>query len=291
MRIACPLPLRDFDPSEAAVSWSVLRDRGHDVVFATPDATVAACDDLMISGEGLDPWGLVPGLKKLRVFGLLLRANRDARTAYAAMERDPAFERPLAYADLVQENFDGLLLPGGHRARGMRAYLESATLQHFVASMFDAGKPVAAICHGVLLAARSISAKTGRSVLYGRKTTALTWKLESQAWGLARVTRWWDPAYYRTYGEDPGAPRGYNSVQAEVTRHLAGPSDFLEPDPSEPDFARKTSGIARDSASDARPAFVVRDGTYVSGRWPGDAHAFAKIFAGVLERGTAPRSL
>src|SRR5438045_8840077 len=53
--------------------------------------------------------------------------------------------------------FDALLLPGGHRARGMREYLESEILQRHVASFFDKEKPVAAICHGVLLAARSIS--------------------------------------------------------------------------------------------------------------------------------------
>jgi putative intracellular protease/amidase len=282
MRVVCPLPERDFDPSEAAISWQVLRGRGHDVVFATPRGARAACDPLMISGEGLDPWGCVPGLRKLRAVGLILRANRDARNAYAEMVLDPAFDAPLAYDRLTAEAFDGLLLPGGHRAGGMRAYIESEPLQHFVASMFDAQKPVAAICHGVLLAARSVSPKSGRSALYGRKTTALTWKLESQAWGLAKFTRWWDPDYYRTYGEGPGDGRGYNSVQAEVTRLLAQPGDFLEPDPAAPDYARKTNGIARDTLTDARPAFVVRDGAYVSGRWPGDAHVFAQTFADVL---------
>ncbi|MDB5041685.1 MAG: ThiJ/PfpI family protein, partial [Candidatus Eremiobacteraeota bacterium] len=76
-----PLPARDFDPSEAAVSWKILRGAGHDVVFATPHGERAACDPLMITGEGLDPWGLIPLLKKIRVMGLVLRANRDARTA------------------------------------------------------------------------------------------------------------------------------------------------------------------------------------------------------------------
>ena len=31
------------------------------------------------------------------------------------------------------------------------------------------------------------------------------------------------------------------------------------------------------------PAFVVRDRNYVSARWPGDAHTFAKTFAGMLQ--------
>ena len=49
-----------------------------------------------------------------------------------------------------------------------------------------------------------------------------------------------------------------------------------------PDRRRKTGGIARDTATDARPAWVVRDGRYVSARWPGDTHTFAKTFAALL---------
>src|SRR3546814_15716937 len=68
-----------------------------------------------------------------------------------------------------------------------RPYLEDALLQAHVAAFFDADKPVAAICHGVVLAARSISRRSGRSVLHGRRTTALTWSLERSAWNLTRV--------------------------------------------------------------------------------------------------------
>ena len=35
-RVLILLPARDFDPSEAAVSWRVLADAGHAVSFATP---------------------------------------------------------------------------------------------------------------------------------------------------------------------------------------------------------------------------------------------------------------
>jgi protease I len=34
----------------------------------------------------------------------------------------------------------------------------------------------------------------------------------------------------------------------------------------------------RDSLDNERPAFVVEDRNYVSARWPGDAHTFAKKF-------------
>jgi putative intracellular protease/amidase len=288
IRVLIPLPARDFDPTEAAVSWTVLRDAGHDVVFATPVGARAACDAVMISGEGLDPWGWIPVVKKIRLMGLVLRANRTARTAYHELERDAKFANPLRYEDLRAEAFDALLLPGGHRARGMRAYLEDATLQRLVAEFFDADKPVAAICHGVVLAARSISPKTGRSVLYGRETTALTWRQERLAAGIAGIARFREPLYYRTYADGPGQVAGYRSVQAEVTRALEKPGDFREPQRGTPDYDRKLSGTARDSATDTRPAFVVRDGTYVSARWPGDAHTFAKTFAAVLSELSLP---
>jgi len=282
-RILIPLPARDFDPSEAAVSWQVLSNAGHAVTFATPDGKPAAADDMMLTGEGLDLWGAIPLLRKLPLVGLLMRANRDARNAYAAMIVDPNYASPLRWDAIDVSAFDGLLLPGGHRAHGMRDYLESATLQHRVVDFFEAKKPVAAICHGVLLAARSLSSKAGRSVLHGYKTTALTWALENSAWKVARITRFWDANYYRTYLEKPGEAAGYMSVQQEVARALANPADFLDVPKDDPEFRRKTSGLQRDTMDDARPAFVVQDRNYVSARWPGDAHTFAKTFAALLK--------
>jgi putative intracellular protease/amidase len=236
---------------------------------------------------GLDPWGWLPGLNRLRLIGLLLRANADARKAHAAMLEDAGFRAPLRWNALDASAFDGLLLPGGHRARGMREYLESPLLQALVAAFFAADKPVAAICHGVLLAARSRSAN-GKSVLHGRRTTALTWALEKKAWATARISRFWDPLYYRTYAEAPGQPVGYMSVQQEVTRALADPADFLDVPHDTADYRRKTNGLARDSDRDASPAFVVRDGNYLSARWPGDVHRFAREFSAMFAKPSLP---
>jgi putative intracellular protease/amidase len=282
MKILIAIPNHDFDPTEVAVSWKVLKSAGHVVFFATPDGNRAHADPIMLSGEGLDPWGFLPLLRKIRLIGLSLRAHAPARRAYREMESDLQFLEPLRYADLRVTNFDALLLPGGH-AKKMRQYLESKELQSFVADFFDSGKPVAAVCHGVVLAARSISKKTGKPVLHGRKTTALTWKLENSGWTLSKfLARWWDPDYYRTYLEEPGQPIGYMSVQQEVTRALAKPEDFVDVAPDAPDRFAKTSGMARDSEANSKPAWVVRDGNYVSARWPGDVHTFAKTFDAVV---------
>jgi putative intracellular protease/amidase len=282
-RVLIPIPKRDFDPTEVAVPYRVLTGRGIEVVFATPDGAPGTADPLMLTGDGLDPWARIPGVGRLKLLGLVLRANRAARLAYQELSVDACFLAPIAYGALQVTDFDGLLLPGGHRARGMRSFLESAPLQAFVGDFFDSGKPVGAICHGVVLAARSVSRISGRSVLHGRKTTALTWKLERSAWSMTRYFgRFWDPHYYRTYLEGAADPPGSKSVEAEVTAALASPNDFVDVPRSADNHFRKSSGLFRDAPEDARAAHVVLDGSYVSARWPGDAFAFARTFADLV---------
>lgn len=198
--ILMPLPRAGFDPTESGVAWRVLTALGHAVVFATPDGQPAAADPRMVTGEGL---GLLAPV---------LRADRNGRSAYEAMIASPTFREPLAYDAVVGRDFDALLLPGGH-AKEMRPYLESALLQSVVAAHFAAGKPVGAICHGVVLAARSRTA-SGRSVLHGLRTTALLRVQELLAWSLTRL---YLGDYYRTYP---------TTVQDEVTQALARPEDF-----------------------------------------------------------------
>lgn len=273
--VLVPIPDRDFDPTEVAVSWRVLTRDGHRVVFATESGTPGSADDIMVTGRGLDAWSALPVLGAIPLIGLMLRANRDGRAAYRDMLASNEFQHPIAWSQAGLDGIDALLLPGGHRARGMRSYIDSDILHRLVVDAFARGLVVGAICHGVLLAARSVDPATGRSVLYGRKTTALTWAMEGLAWRLTRVTRFWDRDYYRTYTEQPGQANGYMSVQAEVTRALADPTDFRDVVRGSPGWRRKASGMARDTATDSRPAFVVDDGSYVSARWPGDTHTFA----------------
>jgi putative intracellular protease/amidase len=198
------------------------------------------------------------------------------------MLQSAEYQRPIAWTEARLDGVHALLLPGGHRACGMRSYIDSDVLQALVVEAFERGMLVAAICHGVLLAARSVDPSTGHSVLYGRKTTALTWDFERRAWRLTRVTRFWDPDYYRTYSEQSGDPAGYMSVEAEVTRALEDPKDFCNVPEDSPHRRKQTSGMVRDTATDSRPAFVVDDGRYISARWPGDTHTFASTVSARL---------
>lgn len=291
--ILIPLPLQDFDPSEVAIPWKLMKDAGIKVVFSTPDGTKPQCDPMMISGEGLDPWAWIPFLRKVRFIGLMLRASSTARQAYALLENDQEFCTPLSYAALNVDDYDGLWLPGGH-APQMRPYLEDSVLQNFVVDFFEQqdkaeqAKPIAAICHGVVLAARSISPRTQKSILYGRKTTALTWKLEQSAWHLTKYfARFWDSNYYRTYQESRSDPAAYWSVEQEVKRALEHGQDFKDVPKDSAHHFLKTAGLFRDSAGNHDPAWVVEDGHYLSARWPGDAHTLAQQFVDKLTQNMA----
>jgi putative intracellular protease/amidase len=281
--ILIPIPDRDFDPTEVAVSWRVLTRNGHQVVFATESGEPGEADDIMVTGRGLDAWSALPVLGAIPIVGLALRANKDGREAYRDMVQSTEFQRPITWAQASLDGIDALLLPGGHRARGMRSYIDSDILHRLVVDAFARPVAVAAICHGVLLAARSVDPATGHSVLYGRKTTALTWAMERLAWRLTRITRFWDRDYYRTYSEEPGQPGGYMSVESEVTRALEDPADFRDVTRGSRNWWLKSSGMVRDTASDSRPAFVVDDGDYVSARWPGDTHTFATVLSRKLD--------
>lgn len=282
--VLIPIPDRDFDPTEVAVSWRVLTRNGHRVVFTTESGTPAAADDIMVTGRGLDIWSTLPAVGAIPVIGLMLRANKDGREAHAAMVQSLEYQHPTRWAAATLDGVDAVLLPGGHRARGMRSYIDSDILHRLVVDAFARDVIVAAICHGVLLAARSVDPTTGRSVLYGRKTTALTWAMERLAWRLTRITRFWDPDYYRTYAEEPGQPAGYMSVQSEVTRALRDPTDFRDVSRGSPHWRLKSSGLVSDTATDSRAAFVVDDGGYVSARWPGDTHTFASVLSQKLKQ-------
>lgn len=241
------LPALDYDPTESAVIWDGLVKAGIDVQFATPDGEPAYADSRLVN-EGFS------------VLSPVLMTKPDSLSAYRRMSDDPLFARPSAYDAVNLDDVEGLFIPGGH-AKGVRTLLESAVAQQIAVSAFARDLPVGAVCHGVLLLARSIDPATGQSVLHGRRTTALTESLELTGWQLTRL---WLGDYYRTYP---------TTVQAEVTAALASTRDFERG----PRFT-----VLRDSPNHLERGFTVRDGHYLSGRWPGDCHRLAAEYADLV---------
>jgi len=231
-RVWIPLPDADYEPTETAVPWWVLRRAGHEVVFVTEHGARASVDRKLIDGVVLGQLGASP----------------RAKAFHAEMIESPEFQRPVAWTGLDPSGFDGLVLPGGH-APGMRQYLDSALLRRKVTEIWRLGKPVGAICHGVLLPARA-------GLLADRRTTCLPKYMERAAYAL---TAWKLGRRYRTYPE---------YEEDEVRRALKDPAS---------QFVRGPIHLrARGTETDDRAAFVVEDGDYVSARWPGDAWLFAR---------------
>lgn len=243
-RVLVPLPDRDFDTTEVAVPWRLLTRAGHEVVFATEAGGARpACDPLLLTGV---------------IFGQL-GADPEPKAFYAELEEDPAFSDPIPWSAIEPSDFDALVLPGGH-APGMKQYLGSAELQAKVAAFAALGRPVGAICHGVIVLARATDPESGKSVLYKKRTTCLPKYMERTAYFL---TAWKLGRYYRTYPA---------YVEDEVRAALESPDRMI---------VGPRTLTQRGTLGDDRPAFVVEDGAYVSARWPGDAYLFAKK---VLER-------
>ena len=252
MRVLIPLPDRDFDTTEVAVPWRLLRDRGHEVVFATERGDHApACDPRLLTGV---------------LFGRL-GADPEPIAFYDELVETAEFRDPMAWSDIDPEAFDGLLLPGGH-APGMRQYLAGAELHDKVAAYWRLERPVGAICHGVIVLARVCDPATGRSVIADKRTTCLPKFMER---GAFYATAWRLGRYYRTYPA---------YVEDEVVAALNDAAQFV----------RGPRSTKRGRAGEHRHAFVVQDGQYLSARWPGDAYLFAERFDELLRHAERPAS-
>ena len=179
-RVLIPLPDHDFDPTESATPWRVCVDRGWTATFATEHGAIAEADHRLLMGFVRGPLGA-------GAMGL-----RD----YKRMTAAPEYQKPIRYDQINADDYDALLLTGGH-APGMKQFLESKVLQEKIVGFFKQGKGVGAICHGLLPLARAIDPDTGKSVLYDYKTTSLTKLLEmigyaSTFWLLGRRFRTYD---------------------------------------------------------------------------------------------------
>ncbi len=248
-KILIPIPSYGFDPTEVAIPWKILSGQGFHITFATPRGEKAQGDKIMITGE------------KLGIFKNLLKARKDAVEAYYLMEKSKAFNNPIKYEEIDEQNFDSIFLPGGHD-KGVREYLESDILQNIIPLFFEHNKKVCAVCHGVILLARSVNKVTGKSVLFDYKTTAL---LKSQELLAYRLTKFWLKDYYLTYPA--------TTVEEEVISSLKDKSQFI--------YGPKP--IFRDTLKNTKRGFFERDRNYLSARWPGDIYSLTLAYIKMLD--------
>ncbi|KAL0484253.1 hypothetical protein AKO1_004811 [Acrasis kona] len=262
-----PIPDKDFDPTETAFAWSILKKYGYECHFATEDGNVGVTDLAILNNEGLS-------FAAKTMFSMLgLTAKEDfVQKAYEDLTKDEHFLHPLSWKTVDVKNYDGLYCSGGH-AWGVKQYLGSEELQRKVSEFWSLDRPVAAICHGVLLVARSkLLNDQSKSVLTGKRVTCLT---NFQEWTAYYATGLMVGNMFRTYEE---------TTQDEVTRLMYNAPNKEEA--TKQDQIQKLFDVgppAYKKIWQIQEQFVVEDGNFLSARWPGDtmliAHRFAQKLA------------
>jgi putative intracellular protease/amidase len=230
--VIIPLPDHDFDPTECAIPWKICGSLGWKITFSTEHGNIAQADPNLLRGPILGPLG----------------AGRKAVAAYRQMIQDIAYKHPIPYAEIEPDRYLAILLPGGH-ASGVRQYLESPVLQNKVLCFWQQQKLIGAICHGVLILARTINPETEHSILYGYKVTA--------------TPHWLDRVAYIFNPQILG--RSYIKYYEEVRTCLRNPGDFS-------------------NGSSIFVPYVVCDRNIITARYWHDAELFAKKFADELKR-------
>jgi protease I len=103
----------------------------------------------LTANEGVEQVELTEPLKAVREAGAeteLLAPEAGEIQAFNHLDKGDTFEAERAVGDADASEFDALVLPGGvANPDQLRAKPEA---QKFVRAFFEAGKPVAAICHG-----------------------------------------------------------------------------------------------------------------------------------------------
>jgi len=247
-QILIPIPSYGFDPTEVAIPWKLLSENGFEITFATPKGKIAEGDKIMLTGEGLG------------VFKKILKASENAVSTYKLMLESKEFNHPIKYDEIDENQFYSIYLPGGHD-KGVKEYLESSILQKIIPDFFKNKKKVGAICHGIILLARSLNKETSKSVIYEYKTTSL---LKSQELLAYKLTKFWLNDYYLTYPEI--------TVEDEVISILKDKSQF--------EYGHKP--IFRDTLKNTKHGFCLKDRNYISARWPGDIHSFTLSYIDML---------
>ena len=82
----------------------------------------------------------------------LIAPDADTVQAFKHLDKADTFEATVAVADASADDYDALVLPGGVANPDILRTVPEAV--EFTRAFFEAGKPVAAICHGPVDAGR-----------------------------------------------------------------------------------------------------------------------------------------
>lgn len=147
---------------EFAAPFYVFKDAGASITLASPTG----------GQPPLDPKSDAPDAKTpaTRRF----KGDQESQTALANTRQ---------LADVSADDYDAVFYPGGHGP--MWDLAEDRCSIALIESMFAAGKPVAAVCHGPAVFRRT-KAKDGRPLLDGKAVTGYS-NTEEAAVGLTKI--------------------------------------------------------------------------------------------------------
>jgi putative intracellular protease/amidase len=135
---------------ELATPYQMMEGVGLDILFATPDGRPSPLDPASLA----EPWLLPAGHWFL---------GQESLTA--------KLKKPLDIADVDATNLDGIFLVGGTGT--LWDFPGCSALGALITNLFAEGKPVAAVCHGVV-GLLTATAPDGSPLVKGKKLTAFS---------------------------------------------------------------------------------------------------------------------
>jgi putative intracellular protease/amidase len=147
---------------EFAAPYYILKDAGIDVTLASPRGGQPPLDP-----KSDDPSAETEAMRRFK-------GDREAQAALA---------RTIKLSDVSPDDYDAVFFPGGHGP--LWDLSEDRDSISIIESLYGAGKPVAAVCHGPA-AFRDAKAPDGSPLVRGRSVTGFS-NTEEAAAGLTDV--------------------------------------------------------------------------------------------------------
>jgi putative intracellular protease/amidase len=157
-----------FWAEELVAPMRVFREAEVEVTIATPGGVRPTVDEGSLRAE-------------------MVGGDEEAAALRAALEAlDELLAAPVALADIVSDDYDGVFIPGGHGP--MEDLAVSEDLGRLLISMLDDDRVIGAVCHGPA-ALLSAMRDDGTWAFAGRELSGFTNEEETQA-GLADRAPW-----------------------------------------------------------------------------------------------------
>jgi putative intracellular protease/amidase len=194
-KVIIPLPERDFDLTQTAVLWKILKANGIKVEFASE-----AGEKAVVNPDHLRK----PDIINVSMFYPAF----EPRRYFMEMEKDSSFLQPIPYAEIKAEEYTGMVLIAGNTLT-VKHYLECKLLQSKVQDFWSLKRPVGAIGQAVLIMVRTVD-NNKQPLIHFKRTTSYPKLIEF----VGKLNPFSSSSVYIETTED------------EVIRNLNGPHFF-----------------------------------------------------------------